>query len=118
MNGVFTQSDKDGSCPNRTIIAVPLMVTNQTECVRLFSLGRKGLDLVVLCPVSSLTAGIRIHSLSRLQQRRFNGGSGFPFRRNIHYHLRSSLTMKAGPKSEAGGRRRRAVGFGRSGPLE
>jgi hypothetical protein len=31
------------------------------------------------------------------------------FPRNIHYHLRSPLTMKAGPKGEAGGRRRRAV---------
>src|SRR5919106_3836527 len=32
------------------------------------------------------------------------------FPRNIHYHLRSPLTMKAGPQGEAGGRRRRAVG--------
>ena len=31
------------------------------------------------------------------------------FPRNIHYHLRSPLTMKAGPKGEAGDRRRRAV---------
>src|SRR5919106_2096608 len=28
---------------------------------------------------------------------------------NIHYHRGSSLTIKAGPKREAGGRRRRAV---------
>src|SRR5919106_6486886 len=31
------------------------------------------------------------------------------FRGSIHYHLRSPLTIKAGPKAEAGGRRRRAV---------
>src|SRR5919106_5592443 len=31
------------------------------------------------------------------------------FRENIHYHLRSPLTMKTGPKGEAAGRRRRAV---------
>jgi hypothetical protein len=31
------------------------------------------------------------------------------FRGNIHYRLRSSLNMKAGPKGEAGGRRRRTV---------
>jgi hypothetical protein len=29
--------------------------------------------------------------------------------RNIHNHLRSPLTMKAGPKGEAGGRKRRTV---------
>jgi hypothetical protein len=37
---------------------------------------------------------------------RFASGS---FPGNVHYHLRSPLTMKAGPKGEAGGRRRRAV---------
>jgi hypothetical protein len=31
------------------------------------------------------------------------------FRENTHYHLRSPLMMKAGPKGEAGGRRRKAV---------
>jgi hypothetical protein len=38
-----------------------------------------------------------------------NARSSLLYHGNIHYHLRSPLTMKAGPKGKAEGRKRRTV---------
>src|ERR687891_296453 len=60
-------------------------------------------------PCLRYTCYLCLRSIHPLSKGGDTVGSAFPkFRGNIHYHLRSPLTMKAGPKGEARGRRRRA----------